>query len=320
MTQTTGWRGQQTSTQTQTVSYPNIQITHIPGAFNPRPATGMFYQRAASAEALGASIGVACTYYPEGKPSEQGAYAPTLEIAVLRTRDRLIKGRKENARVVDKWEEGVHQHVQIACLVRLAGGTVVGPVTLSIKSSVAKSFWAALKAHRAAVAEKTDDPDCGYFFTFAATRLASTLGGATVTIYERVDDFDPARDFVGDATMDVQDWKALDTWAAGWGDDNGNGNGVAANAAPTPIPPSAPAPTPTPAPVPPTPPAAQTEAAPGSKQYTPQQIAAIRFLLKTKKGCADQAAQDAALAAMNLSWATLTFESAGRVIDQLQSK
>lgn len=208
-------------------SFPFVQVVHRPGQIEPRPETGGFFQPTEEAEVLGASIpGTASVFHTSGG-SVEGVFAPGLQIAVLATRQVLIKGRGEDARRVDEFGPGVHSKVQAACLVR-SNGKAIGPVTLTMKSTVASTFWKAYRAHRREVRRATGGkaPSHAFFVPFAALETQATGEGGMVTVFGRLDgDFDADGAYVGGEVLDGLDWELLDAWAAAWGTNGNRRNG-----------------------------------------------------------------------------------------------
>jgi hypothetical protein len=225
------WRDRDFHHREEGISFPFIQVVHQPGQIDPRPEFGGLYQPDKEAEAAGAKIpGVVAKFHCGGGPIE-GTFAPSLEIAMLKTREMLVAGRGENQRRVAEFAPGVHSKVQVACLVRGEDGPI-GPVMLTVKSTVAKAFWLALRDHRNDVRAATGGkaPAYAFYWRFGAIGMEKTDEGGTVTSFGRIreGDFDPDAAYVGDEALDALDWAELETWADAW---NGNGNGHKGNAA-----------------------------------------------------------------------------------------
>lgn len=215
------------------LSYPFVQVGHQPGQFDPRPESGGFFQPADQAAMLGAAIpGTPVTFYPGGGEGEAGVFCSAITIAVLMARQVILKGRGEGARVLDEWEDGAHSKVQAACLVRGENGEAIGPVTLSVKSTVARAFWQALREHRINVRSATGGkaPAYAFYWTFRATGTTQTSEGGMVTSFALADGaFDPDETYVGDEVLDGIDWDHLHAWQAAWdtgGADRRGGNGT----------------------------------------------------------------------------------------------
>jgi hypothetical protein len=203
-------------------SFPFVQWIHRPNQVGQE--AGGFFQPAAQADLLGARIpGVAAAFEPNGGEPEDGVYASSLQVAVLKVRKLYVVGRGKDAQVVREWQDGAHSKVQAACLVAV-DGRAVGPAVLTVKSTTAKEFWAALRAHRDAVQKATggEAPAYAFWMTLRAGRVGQ-IAGSTITTLERADGaFDPDGAFVGDDALDGVDWEQLRAWKAAW---NGGGNG-----------------------------------------------------------------------------------------------
>jgi hypothetical protein len=219
------WRDRDFHHREEGISFPFIQVVHQPGQIDPRPERGGLFQPAKEAEVAGANIpGVAAKFHCGGGPIE-GAFAPSLEIAVLKTREMLVAGRGDKQRRVAEFGPGVHSKVQAACLFRSEDGNPIGPVMLTVKSTVAKAFWSALRDHRSDVRAATGGkaPAYAFYWRFGATGTEQTDEGGTVTSFGRIQEgaFDPDAAYVGDGALDSLDWEELEAWAEAW---NGNGH------------------------------------------------------------------------------------------------
>jgi hypothetical protein len=230
------WRDRDFHHREEGVCFPFIQVLHQPGQIEPRPELGGLFQPAKEAETSGTRIpGVAAKFHCRGGAID-GVFAPSLEIAVLKTRDMLIAGRGENQRRVAEFGPGVHSKVQVACLVRGEDGPI-GPVMLTIKSTVAKALWPALRDHRNDVRATTggNAPAYAFYWRFGSIGMEQTDEGGTVTSFGRIQEggFDPDTAYVGDEALDALDWEELESWAEAWngngsGNDNGHSNGGSA--------------------------------------------------------------------------------------------
>lgn len=218
------WKDRDFHHREEGITFPFIQVIHQPGQVEPRPDFGGLFQPVKEAEGAGVNIpGVVAKFHCRSGAVE-GIFASGLDIAVLKTREMLFTGRGENQRRVTEFGPGVHSKVQVACLVRGEDGPI-GPVMLTVKSTVAKAFWSALRGHRTDVRAATGGkaPAYAFYWHFGAAGMEQTDEGGTVTSFERIQEgnFDPDAAYVGDEALDALDWEELETWANAW---SGNGH------------------------------------------------------------------------------------------------
>lgn len=222
-----GWQDREWNGDTGAPVLPFIQWVHRPHQVGQE--MGGWFQPAEQAALQGGPIpGVRAEFLPNGGEPEEGTYARCLRVAVLKTRSRIVKGRGREAQILDEWEDGARSKVQAACLV--AGergevyGAVFGPVTLTVKSTTAGEFWAAMREHREAVRRATAGkaPPYAFWMDLEAAGTKEIKGSTVTTLKRGGDGCNPERDYVGDAALDAVNWEQLESWAAAW--ENGNGS------------------------------------------------------------------------------------------------
>ncbi len=213
--------------------YPFIQYVNDGGTLEPRKPNGGFAFSADQVETLGAPPQGAT---PHTLVFSNGAtnavfFTDWLRFVPLATRFAWVKDGNR----LETFVEGARGKLQALGFVETETG-FRGPVMLTVKGMASKDLSTALREHRQAVRKGTQGQAPSVFFALLLHAGEPTLRGgkqkSRATPILRSADFDPDRDYVGDALADTieAEWAAYKQWATAWQRNPGpNGEGELAD-------------------------------------------------------------------------------------------
>jgi hypothetical protein len=145
--------------------------------------------------------------------SEKVYYTPTMRVAVLATRFEW----RVNGVTVPSYEEGARGKLRALCVVQGTRGPFQAVLTLS--GLATRDFLNALREHRQRVWKGTraaghPAPASIFFMELVAGQPVRLPQGGTRTPMFLTGDFDPERDYIGDATFSQIDWEEVKAWGA----------------------------------------------------------------------------------------------------------
>jgi hypothetical protein len=209
--------------------YPFIQYVNDGDSLEPREASGGFAMATDQVEMLGAAPNGAALHALHFRNGETNDvyFTPWLRFVPLVTRFAWIKDGNR----LDSFVPGARGKLQALGYVETEQG-FAGPVLLTSKGMASKDLSEALREHRQAVRKATQGKAPSVFFALLLHAGESTLRGSKqksrATPILRSDDFDPDRDYVGDALADSieAEWETYKRWAMAWQHNPGpNGEG-----------------------------------------------------------------------------------------------
>lgn len=214
--------------------YPFIQYVNDGGTLDPREPTGGFAMPTDQVESVGAAPQGAVEHtliFSTGE-REQVCFTDRVRYVPLTTRFAWVKDGNRLGSYVD----GARGKLQVLGYVATADG-FAGPVMLTVKGLASKDLAQALRDHRQAVRKATQGQAPSAFFALhlyaGETTLRGTKQKSRATPIVRATDFDPDKDYVGDALADIieAEWEMYKQWAAAWQHTPGpNGDGELAGA------------------------------------------------------------------------------------------